>query len=39
MADENQKNQSEEFEREPVPNSKLKGWKRKNMWEELSRFL
>ena len=27
MTDENQKNQSEEFEREPVPNSKLKGWK------------
>ena len=27
MTDENQKNQSEEFEREPVPNSKLKSWK------------
>ena len=27
MAEENQKQQSEEFEREPVPNSKLKGWK------------
>ena len=27
MAEEIQKQQSEEFEREPVPNSKLKGWK------------
>ena len=27
MTEENQKNQSEEFEREPVPSSKLKGWK------------
>jgi len=27
MTDENKKNQSEEFEREPVPKSKLKGWK------------
>ena len=27
MTDENQNTQSEEYERQPVPNSKLKGWK------------